>query len=404
PDGLVPLASVAKVPIAAAELTRISDGVLAADDLIRVEPAEADSASPTGAARFRHPAWLSVGDLLTLSVCFSDNTATDALLRLVPIAEVRRALNELGVTDIQVRHRLGDLGRTPLERLDRTEAHLAYDLAATGPTQGDGHRIWQLDVSRANAGTAAGLADLLAEVWRPRRMTPESAARLRELMSGNVVRHRLAPDLSSEAAMWSSKTGTLLHLRHEIGVVDHADGQSIAIVVLSESGNPASVQPAAEAALGAAARALHDLLRRVRDRSAAADRAGRGSTQLPASAVGRRHAAAGGSGVAGSQEQTPAEQARRGPAAEDEQGDGPPVRAGRVHGEHRDRLIRQEAGQLTHQRDPEQRQQARHQLQQRQGGDDRHHRASEHGAEAEHEDIEQAQADARSERRTHQVG
>ena len=92
-------------------------------------------------------------------------------------------------------------------------------------------------------------------------MAPESAARLRELMSGNVVRHRLAPDLSSDAAMWSSKTGTLLHLRHEIGVVDHADGQSIAIVVLSESGNPASVQPAAEAALGAAARALHDLLR-----------------------------------------------------------------------------------------------------------------------------------------------
>src|SRR5699024_11024024 len=93
---------------------------LAPDGLVPL--ASAASASPTGAARFRHPAWLSVDDLLTLSVCFSDNTATDALLRLVPIAEVSRALNELGVTDIHVRHRLGDLGRTPLERLDRTEA------------------------------------------------------------------------------------------------------------------------------------------------------------------------------------------------------------------------------------------------------------------------------------------
>src|SRR5699024_3799409 len=109
--------------------------------------------------------------------------------------------------------------------------------------------------------TATGLADLLAEVWRPRRIAPDPAARLRELMSGNVIRHRLAPDLSSDAASWSSKTGTLLHLRHEIGGVDHADGQSIALVVLSESNNPASVQPAAEAALGATARALHDLLR-----------------------------------------------------------------------------------------------------------------------------------------------
>jgi beta-lactamase class A len=261
PEGFVPLASVVKVPVALAVLARISGGDLAADQLVRVEPADGDSASPTGSARFRHPAWLAVDDLLTLSVCFSDNTATDALLRLVPMADVSRGLNELGLGGIHVRHRLGELARTPLERLERTEAHLAFDLAAAGPTHGDGHRIWQLDVSQANVGTAAGLVDLLAEVWRPRRIGTDAAARMRELMSGNVLRHRLAPDLSSDAAQWSSKTGTLLHLRHEIGVVDHADGQSIALVVLSESRNPASVQPAAEAALGAAARALHDLLR-----------------------------------------------------------------------------------------------------------------------------------------------
>lgn len=261
PEGFVPLASVVKVPIALAVLVRISGGDLAADQLVRVEPAGGDSASPTGSARFRHPAWLAVDDLLTLSVCFSDNTATDALLQLVPMADVGRGLNGLGLGGIHVRHRLGELARTPLERLERTEAHLAFDLAAAGPTHGDGHRIWQLDVSQANVGTAAGLVDLLAEVWRPRRIGTDAAARMRELMSGNVLRHRLAPDLSSDAAQWSSKTGTLLHLRHEIGVVDHADGQSIALVVLSESRNPASVQPAAEAALGAAARALHDLLR-----------------------------------------------------------------------------------------------------------------------------------------------
>src|SRR5699024_8530240 len=66
PDGLVPLASVAKVPIAAAVLTRISDGVLAADDLIRLEPAEADSATPNGAGRLGPPACLAGGELLTL--------------------------------------------------------------------------------------------------------------------------------------------------------------------------------------------------------------------------------------------------------------------------------------------------------------------------------------------------
>lgn len=261
PDGALPLASLVKVPVALAVLNRIGAGDLSADEQVQVAPAATGSASPTGAARFRHPARIAIEDLLTLAVCFSDNTAADALLELVPAAEVQRDLDALGLRGIDIRHRLDALTMTPLESLDRTDAHLAYDLAQTRPPQGDGHRIWQLDVSRANSAAARGLMSLLAEVWRPERVDPGVAARLRELMSGNIVRNRLAPDLMSDSARWSSKTGTLLHLRHEIGVVDHADGQSIAIVVLSESCNPASVQPAAEAALGAAARALHDLLR-----------------------------------------------------------------------------------------------------------------------------------------------
>ena len=261
PDGALPLASLVKVPIALAVLNRIKAGELAADEQIRVDPAVNSTASPIGAARFRHPARIAVEDLLTLAVCFSDNTAADALLDIVPARDVQRDLEDMGLRGMDVRHRLDALESTPLESLDRSEAHLAYDLARTRPPHGDGHRIWQLDVSRANSGTARGLMDLLSELWRPGRVDPGSAARLRDLMSGNVVRHRIAPDLMSDSAQWSSKTGTLLHLRHEIGVVDHADGQSIAVVVLSESSNPAAVQPAAEAALGAAARALHDLLR-----------------------------------------------------------------------------------------------------------------------------------------------
>ena len=261
PDGPVPLASVVKVPIALAVLNRIADGQLEADRQILVEPGRFGSTSPMATSRFRHPARIALDDLLMLSVCFSDNTATDALLDLVLTEEVQRELDDLGFGGIQVRHHLDALVRTPLESLPPPEAHLAYDLAHANPTHGAGHRIWQLDVSQANVATAAGLTDLLAELWRPKRVAPAAASRLRELMAGNVVRHRLAPDLMSDAAQWSSKTGTLLHLRHEIGVVEHADGQTIAVVVLSESSNSAAVQPAAEAALGAAARALHDLLR-----------------------------------------------------------------------------------------------------------------------------------------------
>ncbi|MCD1285566.1 MULTISPECIES: serine hydrolase [unclassified Brevibacterium] len=260
-DAAMPIASVVKIPIALALLTRISEGDLDGSQPITIEPERFDTAGQTGTSRFHHPAQIALDDLVMLSVCFSDNTATDALLDIVAPAEIQSDLDRLGVRGIHIRHHLGGLLQTPLESLPESEAHLAYDLARSSPSPGAGHRIWQLDVSRANVGTAAGLTDLLQEIWRPSRIDPAVASRLRSLMAGNIIRHRLAPDFASDATTWSSKTGTLLNLRHEIGVIDHADGQSIAVTALSESSNPASAQPAAEAALGAAARALHNLLR-----------------------------------------------------------------------------------------------------------------------------------------------
>lgn len=80
-------------------------------------------------------------------------------------------------------------------------------------------------------------------------------------MAENVIRQRLAPDFSSDASLWSSKTGTLLNLRHEIGVVEHSDGQAIAIAALTESRISAVHQPGAEAIMAKVARMMHNELR-----------------------------------------------------------------------------------------------------------------------------------------------
>jgi beta-lactamase class A len=66
---------------------------------------------------------------------------------------------------------------------------------------------------------------------------------------------------ASDASTWSSKTGTLLNLRHEAGVVEHADGQAYAVAVLTESRVAAGSQPAADALMGHVARRIHDRLR-----------------------------------------------------------------------------------------------------------------------------------------------
>jgi len=250
-----------KVPLAAAVLDRIHRGELDGAQPRQVEPGRVATPGPMGLTRFRHPATVAVDDLLYLSTSVSDNTAADALFDLVPPPEVARFLSDAGIVGITVRHRLHVLAETPAERFEPRQAHLAHSLAIGASTPGRGHPLPQLDVSRANTGTAAAFADLLAELWAPRTLLAAAAARARALMRDNVVQHRLAPDFAADDVTWSSKTGTLLNLRHEIGAAEHADGRVILVAALTESAVPAVAQPAAEAQMAGVARQLHDHLR-----------------------------------------------------------------------------------------------------------------------------------------------
>ncbi|WP_348790000.1 serine hydrolase [Leifsonia sp. NPDC080035] len=259
-DTPTPAASLAKLPIALAVLTRIADGRLDGAEPVTVPAGDPGEGLP-GTTRFRHPSVISIDDLVSLALSISDNGAADALLRIVPPAEVTADLDAIGVHGIAVRHPFADLSDTPLEHLAPEDAHLAHTLAIRGSTPASGHPVRQLDVARTNTGTARAFAGLLDAVWHDRGVAPEAAARLRDDLRRSLIRHRLAPDLSADDAVWASKTGTLLNLRHEAGVVEHADGARIAVVAMSTSSVPASTQPAAEAALGAAARALHDRIR-----------------------------------------------------------------------------------------------------------------------------------------------
>jgi beta-lactamase class A len=261
PDLELPIASLIKVPLALAVLERIHRGELEAGTAIEVQPGAVTTPGPTGLTKFRHPARIAIEDLVYLSTCISDGVAADALFALVPPAEVTTALRAHGLAGISARHTISDLTETPAERLEPAEGHLAHSLAIDAGTAGGGHRIRQLDVSRANAGSATALTGLLQELWRPRSVPTAVAERVRELMADNVLRQRLTPDFSSDASRWSAKTGTLLNLRHEMGVVEHAEGRTFAVVALTESRVAAGIQPAAEAVMAQVARRLRDHLR-----------------------------------------------------------------------------------------------------------------------------------------------
>lgn len=259
-DRVWPVASLAKLPLAVAVLQLVHQGRLDATARVEVAPGRMDP-GPPGLSRFRHAAVVAVDDLLYLSTSLSDSVAADLLLELVPPPVAAAALGRIGVSGLTLRHPFGDLMRTPVERLEHGEAHLGHVLAATAGTDGRGHELAQLDVARANTGSARAYVDLLHEVWRPRALPVPVARRVRELMAASVHRQRLAPDFESDAASWSSKTATVLNLRHEVGVVEHADGTTFAVAALTESSVAATRQPAAEATIGEAARRLRDALR-----------------------------------------------------------------------------------------------------------------------------------------------
>ncbi|WP_419997937.1 serine hydrolase [Streptomyces boninensis] len=265
PDTQLPAASLIKVPLALATIERIRRGELDGAAPVEVPPGRITTPGPTGLARFRHPARIAVDDLIYLSTCISDGTAADALFGLTPPAEVNRLLREYGLHGITLRHTMSDLTDTPAEHLDHhdTEGRLALTLAVDAGTEGRGHAVRQLDNARTNTGSARAWTDLLQALWTPSAIHPATAERVRTLMAHNVLRHRLAPDFASDASTWSSKTGTLLNLRHEIGVVEHADGQAYAVAALTESRVPAALQPAAEALMARVARALRDHLRQL---------------------------------------------------------------------------------------------------------------------------------------------
>ena len=261
PDVVFPLASLVKVPLAVATQERIERGELDGAAPVRVVPGALTTPGPAGASRFRHPATIAVDDLLHLAVCISDNTAADALFGLTPPAAVTAELHRIGVEGIAVRHLVRELTDTPAELFGPARVHLAHSLAIGATTSGHGHPVAQLDVSRANSGSARALVDLLQQLWRPTAVRPGTALRVRELLHQNLIRHRLAPDLATDSARWASKTGTLLNLRHEAGVVEHTGGPTFAVAALTESRVSAAVQPGAEAAMAHVARMLRDRLR-----------------------------------------------------------------------------------------------------------------------------------------------
>ncbi|QHA08647.1 serine hydrolase [Streptomyces broussonetiae] len=256
---LMPLASVVKVPLALVVLDRIAAGELDPARPVTLDPAQR-SVGPTGLAAFRYPVTVAVGDLLLSMLSVSDNAAADALLDLVPEADVDARLRAWGCGDLRMRHRMNHMYECAAGAAGN-DFSLALELAIRDEGT-DRHTIASLDPTRANVGSAAALLDLLRRVWCDEISVPAATAEVRRLMGLQVFTQRLASELRADTLRWSGKTGTFLHLRHEVGVVEAESGDRVAIAALTRAGRRAGVAADVDLAIGAAGRAAFEVLRR----------------------------------------------------------------------------------------------------------------------------------------------
>ncbi|MFI6289207.1 serine hydrolase [Streptomyces sp. NPDC051018] len=234
---VLPVASAAKLLLLAEVSRRLDTGELRPDQPVTVDPA--DTAGGTGLlGRLSRRGW-TVEDLCWLTAAVSDNTATNALLRLVGLDAPARLEESLGLGGLTVHDRVRD---------------------QRGPD----------DPPVFATGTARALARLVAHAVRGTMTSPEASARLLRWMRSNTD-HGLVPALVPHdpyadcfpaplpgGLLVANKTGTDTGVRADAGVVIGERRLAYAVVAHWDTALGSSTERAAVHAIRDVGRTLAD--------------------------------------------------------------------------------------------------------------------------------------------------
>lgn len=224
-DAVVPIASMYKVVLALEVADRIASGDLDADELIVIEPHEHTPAGE-GLNHFSRPAAITRPDLMYLALAWSDNTASDVLLREVGVEAVHARARQVGLSHFSL---VGDC-RTLLNFAGEDLGYPCEDAAAQAdwaPRLDDD----DLALHRTNTATPAELSHLAVMLQQDAAAHPAACRMVRDAMAQQVWRARFGTAFPAPRWRLASKTGTLPPWRGEFGIVQ--DGLSqLAITVI----------------------------------------------------------------------------------------------------------------------------------------------------------------------------
>ncbi|MFI5808852.1 serine hydrolase [Streptomyces sp. NPDC051561] len=255
-DERVVLASVFKVPILLEYARQAASGAL--DRQARHTVTAPYRMGGSGSDGCAYDIELSTRDLAYLMMSISDNAATDLLLDVVGLGEVRATLDALGFPGFGVSScRELDV---PVRRDLCMPPDADFDTWVAGADEETIRRLSVRDPARVPSSTPREVTALLAAIWQDRAGPAEACAEVRAVMGRQVWQHRLTSGFEDGVRI-AGKTGTEFGIRNEAGVVEYPDGRRYAVAVFLRSHSMAGRQPRADAAIGQAARAAIESLR-----------------------------------------------------------------------------------------------------------------------------------------------
>nr|WP_281386405.1 serine hydrolase [Jiangella mangrovi] len=240
PDAPVVTASVFKLPVLVELCRQFAAGERAPADRLKI-PAGSRTFGPTGLSVMLDEAELSLRDLAYLMMSVSDNHATDALMALLGRERINAGMAALGLPGTVLEEDCAGLFR--LIDSDGLDA--------------------VLDPETTNRSTPRETTALLRRVWSADGIPGAACAEIRRILALQVWPHRLTSGFPDDDVRVSGKTGTLSHVRNEVGVVEYPGGGTYAVAVFLRLPGREFRNPVADGVIGTAARIAVEHLRVV---------------------------------------------------------------------------------------------------------------------------------------------
>ncbi|WP_245647519.1 serine hydrolase [Novosphingobium lentum] len=207
-DQPFPMASTAKVAIAATFLSQVEAGRLRLDQNLPMMIRVAERGPRSAVAPVRQGPIYAAQSLMELSITHSNNEATDGLLSAVGGPQVVNAwLTRAGITG---------------QHLDHTMATLVRDDGAVDPAR-------VIDVRTAS--TPRAMVALLGAIDRGNALSPQSRAILLDTMTRTVTGSKRMRAGLPEGVVFAHKTGTLSGVTDDVGIIRLPDGRHLAVAI-----------------------------------------------------------------------------------------------------------------------------------------------------------------------------